>query len=311
MIDIDALSIFHPRFSAPRPPDESMFTGPSTRGPHELAALGTCPTQWALRYYTRWRPLFQKDYTLIGTLFHDGAAFHHAAQQPRPPAWLNSMTWEQAVEEAGRGRPDAIRRAKDMVRFYKHFDAGRGWQPLFTEAEFFARVGNLAPWATDVADEVVTCRADLVVMINGYIYVLDHKTMDTRTDRIPPWKTGMGDYAVHWQGDLLPLIVGQSIPDIEPVALIQRVKRSEPFDIDHNPLDTTPERREDALRTLVDRVRYRKELVRRLAAGERLEKWTWNCNGKYGDCDYLQVCKARRPEDKLSILQSNFHRLEH
>lgn len=291
----------------------SIPGGPSEHGSSCLATVLRCGRKWTLTYGLGYRIKYPPAYLVHGSLYHAVCAYWHGAKVSKPPDWL-ATPLGAALDEIGAGYPEQIRAAKDFAKFYPSFDAPRGCEPVMVEQEFGATLAEIAgrEQAGDVADERVTCRADLVCRINGRTWLLDHKTVEPRGEHLQSWNDARafatwGFLAMH-NFRLVSLFV-------EDLAgfLVQRIKRSQPFEIDVNPLLIPVGAMQDYPRIMIEAVRRERQILaelkleagteRRLASAPNFTA----CDGRYGLCEYVAVCQTPRIEDRALILAAEFN----
>jgi hypothetical protein len=160
--------------------DDQASGGSSKQGPSCLACFGACVRQHHFRYRLgrRVRPEDAQQFLVLGSLVHLECAYIHAAQLPKPPRWLREVPIEIERAKVGRGRPAEIRLATDVGLAYRDIALPRAIQPLAVEYEFWCRLGDLWPKCPpELAAEIVTCRADMLVLMNGYLWIVDHKCL--------------------------------------------------------------------------------------------------------------------------------------
>jgi hypothetical protein len=287
--------------------------GASARGSHRLAATHSCERLWTLRYEYGIVPLITKPWTLLGTLVHHCLAYHYAAQLPgEKPDWF-SRPLDDVLNEEGAGNPSLIRTARDVYEFYKrHFAAGDTWSPVKVEHEFSATVGQLDPGGPfpELDQEVITARTDLLMEANGYLWIVDHKTTSGgwNSDRLPAWKDD-GEYLMSWQAMLYLHIARIEMQDREVRGfIIQRVKRKAPYDVDRNVLRIPALAYRAVPRAARMMVKREKEIQARLALGESPTPNFAACQGRYGPCDYRDLCASETDEMKRLVMTSQYER---
>lgn len=294
-----------------RPPKDAASGGASARGPSRFVALGTCPTSWFYGFELGYRLKIDRPHRLVGSLVHLCLAYQYAARlssERRPASFSRPL--EDALLDLGRGFPEAVRQAREIAEAFKLYDAGRGWAPVVVEHELRATLRECgvaigAPVPDDVAHEEITARADLVVRINGELWVVDHKTQAPRGDRLDRWRDD-GEWSMHYQS--MSLLTLARICSAEPVrgVVIQRIKRTLPYDFDHHAILLSDAQLRDALETTTAMVRRERELRHLIEKGVRPPRHLWACHGRYGPCDHVDVCRARSPRERLMILETDF-----
>ena len=291
-------------------------TGASSRGSHQLGAALSCERLWALRYHQRLRPITNKPWQLLGTLIHTCLAHYFASLMDEPPQWSLDETMDENLEREGEGNPDMIRQAKDCFEAFKSRYAGDSWVPLYVENEFKATIGSffkneeLPEWIEPVKDEVVTCKIDLVCEWGGRVWVVDHKTSSGsgRTGRLNSWGNG-SEYSMSPQVFQNLWIIRSCID--RPVAgfAIQRLKRSTPYDFDRQTLQLSPLAYEQARYMIADAALREKNIIERIAQGEKPRPNYNQCYSRWGPCDFFDVCSADTKEIQGSLLSNEYVQL--
>lgn len=138
-------------------------SGRSLRGSHQLAAFDACEYLANLRYFQRTVGRVDKPTRLRGTLIHLCMAYYYASKMSPDiqPAWFGQKDLHTALDEKGRGLPDGIFRALEVMTAYnEHYkDQKPVWTPMFIEDEFFATPRELDP-AIDQEIETLSHRAE-------------------------------------------------------------------------------------------------------------------------------------------------------
>jgi len=294
-------------------PATSGVSGSSARGSHRLAAALTCERLWALRYHMYIRPKAQKSYQLLGTLVHTILAYWFAQKTETAPAWLvEQPDVEVALLEDGKGYPDLIRQAKEIGEWCKHRYAAEHWHPLYVEEEFRSTLGRIigAACPPDLVDEVITCRNDLVVVWNGEAWIVDHKTSrGSNSGRLAKWKED-GDFGLSFQGcQNLHICRNQDeLPINYPLRgfAINRIKRTLPYDGDRHALRPPELAYNDSKMMMVEAVRREAQIIEKINVGGKPTPKYAACEGRYGKCDYFNVCAARSKEQQSRVLATEF-----
>lgn len=274
-----------------------------------------------------------KEYRISGTLHHASIARRYAERVveqgiwPAPTWYDASLPLEDELGRIGEGWPESVALAVKMYDAYpNHWWYGsvpEPWQPVAVEEQFWARVGDLVPdCPPEYADDVVTCGTDLVVreMVSGMLWIVDHKSKGfdsfnrSGRPRLEPWvrpRTGGGDheqYKVHWQALVNLHLVRRAFPN-EVVAgfIINRFSRKEPFLFDRHALHVSPRVYAEAPTMMLRAIQEEARIDGMVAAGQKPEPYLWNCYGRYGCCDYIDVCNADTEEQRRQVLSSKFH----
>lgn len=308
-------------------PETLAPSGASSRGSHQLASVAQCPRKWMLRYRKRLRPIAEPPFRMGGTLIHDAVAYHYAerliaAGKYDTPSWWTGESLDDVLVKAGAGHPDLIQIAKEVYDAYPRYwedvaalNSGVPWEPVAVEEEWRATVGQIDPGGDDTSldDEVVTCRTDLVArdVHTGDIIIVDHKTKsggwgESGRNRLPVWKSD-GEYAISWQALLNLYIIRLNFPN-ETVRCftINRIKRQPPYDFDRHTLDISPRVYAAVPRTVRAMVAKEREVDGMIAAGAPPVPHLWSCFGRYGACDYLDLCNATDNDAMNAIANADF-----
>lgn len=311
-------------------------SGASARGSHQLAAISQCPRKWYLRYRKRIREVKDKEFRIAGTLHHNAIAYAYAErvieQGKYPvPSWWDGRPLADILEERGAGWPVQVQLAKEMYDAYQNFwwnsPVPEPWEPVAVEEEYQARLGDLDPLLGEdpLADEIVTCGTDLIVrnVNTNQLWISDHKSKGfdpfnrSKVERLEPWvrkSTGGGDheqYKVHWQALVNLHLVRRAFPDeIVGGFIINRFSRKKTkagqFLFDRHTLHASPRVYARAPKVMRYAVQKELDLDGMVAAGEQPEPHYWACHGKYGCCDYIDLCNADDEERMHRVLESQF-----
>ena len=292
-------------------PGEASGGGASRRGSHRLAAAVTCERLWALRYLRGIVPKTQKSFQLSGTLIHTHLAYWFADMLDEKPKWYQEKTLEEAIMDDGEGYPDLIRQAEEAAEAFKQHYAGEPWMPLAVEEEYVTTVGAINPNAPDdIKDEQLTCRVDLIAIWNGEAWCIDHKTQagHSSSGRLAKWR-GDGQFGLNWQVfQNLWILRTQDPPLPYPVRgfAINRVKRTQPFDFDRHALQPPEIAYNDAPLMITAAIQRERDIQARVLAGGKPTPNFAACHGRYGKCDYYDVCAARSKDAQARIIETEF-----
>lgn len=288
-----------------------MIAGPggsSSNGPHQLADVQNgCGRKWAMRYYQRIQPVAEPSFRLVGTLLHTYAAYYYGARLVNRPVWMD-VPLESELERLAAGRPADIRQAHSCFQAYEQVAAGRPWLPVAVEEEtlFTPRsMGwELEGWG-DVADEPFSARVDLEINANGGIWAVDHKSTSPRSSRLEAWNDD-GEYALSWQMLVISLLMRRKYGEQYQGILINRLKRSAPFDFDFHPVRMPEAALLSARLSVLTALRQRLHLRSLIARNETLPANFSQCFGRYGACDYISLCKAESEDERAAIRKTMF-----
>ena len=304
------------RLPEPRIPFKDGVGGESTRGIHRLIAT-TQPRYYRLKYAGGLSPKASRAAPDKGSTVHLAIAYKYGFKLPteEQPGWLHEMSLEERwALEPTYYRDEYVRIARSYMRFYDLRTEGEPWEPACPpEREFFLRLDQMPEIAAEatrlgVGDEVVSGRLDLPVFTNGVIWPVDHKSTSwTRGDSLGNFNTDSPEYALPlqmmFQIRLLRAAYGEELVG-RPI--IQRLKIKEPYDMDRNVLIVPPHAYAKSAYTILQRVLAERELKRKIAAREPIEDCYWACQGRYGACDFLPICKTT-PEHVPDVIQLEFN----
>ena len=286
--------------------------GASRRGSHRLLST-SCERLWALRTVYGLVPKIEPSFRLQGTLVHTCLAYHYAARMKSPPAWFHERTLEQALREDGDGAPDLIQVAKEVYASFASKFASQAWNPISVEEEYAATLGELDPGGPhpELDNEVVTCRTDLVIEVNGDLWIVDHKTTGgTSGQRLAAWRED-GEYKLSWQ-IMLNLAILRAPSNVARLGkrvrgfIIQRAKTRQPFDFDQHPVQVSAKAYALAPRTAREYVIAEKVIEAKIAAKQSPSPNFAMCWGRYGACDYHGLCGAASDFEQNQIITRGF-----
>lgn len=292
-------------------PADASSGGASRRGSHRLAAAMTCERLWALRYLKGIVPKAQKNFQLLGTLIHTHVAYWFAEKLDEKPKWYYEKTLEEAILDDGEGYPDLMRTAEEASAAFQHHYASEPWHPYSVEEEYVTTVGAINPNAPDeIKDEQLTCRVDLLAVWNGEIWCVDHKTQSgqSSTGRLAKWKSD-GQFGLNWQVFQNLWILRTQEPALPyPVRgfAINRIKRSAPYDFDRHALQPPELAYNDAPIMITAAVQRERDIQEKILAGGKPTPNYAACHGRYGKCDYHDVCSARSKDAQARIIEMEF-----
>jgi hypothetical protein len=314
---------------------ESSPTGPSKRGSHRLGTIDRCAQDWRLRYHENLVLAQDKPYRMRGTLWHMCAAYYEVSRMEpsRRPAWYYAKELYAALKELGVGHEGMVEHLYRQVlpRYIDWSDRrykASGMVPFAVEHEFSARVGDLdpgGPWP-ELDDEVVTCAPDLVLTDGVYLNIDDYKTKarSYRKDKLLSAFKALGnEFFPSPQVNTNLAIVRAAHPEFLTTAFsIVRVLVVDPFDMDRNQVMVPELPYQNTGRIIRARVRRELALARlfeeRAAAGgsflagglddrgDSLENYDACHWGKYGACDYLDICTAPDEETRRRVVHDKF-----
>lgn len=309
---------------------EDSPSGASLRGPHRLAAAGTCDRMWALRYYWYFRPRKENPWRLGGTLIHTCMEYFYARIMERqgrcPPEWYFKQTLLDRLHDQVRmsDAPHIQREAlvamaiANLQQYASIYENDQKLlRPLYIEEEFSATLGELdpgGPWP-ELDNEIVTVRSDLVYETErGYISVMDYKShgrskVNPKTGRLRQWNMETNEYALNFQVLMNLHVLRARFGSRVREFVIQRSTRQEPYDFDRPVLIIPQEAYREAPRTMRELVKHEHEVMQRITAGEKPSPRFHACYGKYGPCDYRSVCLAPNKDEAYKRLYRDFEQL--
>lgn len=284
-------------------------SGRSKRGSHQLGAVDTCDSIFTYAYEFNLRRKATKDNKLFGTLVHLRLQYHYAAMMKQPPAWLKLTSLEAALARDGEGRLDLVRSSSDCFNAYVRRWKAEPFVPIAVEQEFSATIGELDPGGPDPSldSEVVTCKSDLIVERGGLVWIVDHKTAapDPKTGMLYKWKDD-GEYKLNLQVMVNLLVVRARLKDrFVDSFTINRIKSEHPYD-DHDRHTVQVPRLayEKMPRILRNLVAKERALRAKTARGEPPDMNLAACYGRYGPCDYADICAASTAETQSKVIDA-------
>jgi hypothetical protein len=234
----------------------------------------------------------------------------------QPPEWFHKKSLSDALEDDGEGHPELIRVAKEIYEAFKHRFAGDTWKPVSVEEEFEAPIGEIDPGGPDptLDSEIVTCRTDLVIESNGDLWIVDHKSTGGGyggKDRLETWKDD-GEYKMNWQV-LMNLHILRAPSNVKKLGgrtirgfVIQRVKQRPPYDFDRHPISVPALAYQAAPRAAREYVAKERSIFAKIARGEAPSPNFSSCFGRYGKCDYHDLCASSSKQEQQAIMNTAF-----
>ena len=301
--------------------------GASSRGSHQLASTFECPRRWLLRSVHRFVAKAEPLYRITGTLIHLALAWFHAQRLPVVPDDFRKPVVE-LLNERGRGYPQAIQTALSVLGAYGRWFSAQAWHIESVETEYRATVADIVNIVRDRLDsalaedlrrhaaaqgvsltEFVSARLDLVIRINGKLYPVDIKSVQSRSGNLPAL-TDRGQYGLHWQSFVQRYCL-QTKWLTEDIGsnIILRATRDAPHQFAHDPLTIRARAYAEAAFSIVLAMARERELRKMYEEGRKLPAHFWSCYTK-GPCDYLDYCLADGAEARKSVLETDFVREE-
>lgn len=299
-------------------------TGPSRRGSHRLSTLDKCKQQWKLRYHDNLVLVQDKEHRMRGTLWHLCMAYYNAWRLPpdRKPAWYtNGDLLTDLKRVAG---DHYVQLALHLyTNVMPHYVAwadiefrNNGLQVLSIEEELVVKVGAIDPGGPDstLDDEEVSCAPDVLYTDGTYIVIDDYKTKarSYRKDGgLSKWKL-KNEFRPSWQANT-NLVIARTVHANAVVSA---------FNIARAMVTTTPAFDRNAViieapayastpRKIRQYVAEERELRRKIetgelaVSGEVINNWDMCHWGKYGPCDYLDLCTA--PDEETRTRRAHEH----
>jgi len=188
----------------------------------------------------------------------------------------------------------------------------------FEDAQALWEESHVISAAKTVADEV---RYTLLALMNGYLWIVDHKTSVPRT--LSFGRMDHGEFL--WQGMVNLHIVRAHLRRIGINVsiegfIVQRIARRIPTMVDLQVLTIPARAYEETPRVMAQIIRARRAVdvaiseAQNLSATDQFDLLPtppayWACGTRYGPCAYTPVCYAERPEDRLIILKANYEKV--
>jgi hypothetical protein len=257
---------------------------------------------------------------LLGTIIHTYLAYHYAARMEDPPQWFRDVPLESALLHDAENRPGLIDDGRRIYNEYKeHYAYSEDeWIPRAVEHEFFTTVNELDPhYVEDPRDPKmpgedamkVGAKLDLVVEMrhNGALWIADHKSKGEKwmvPESLPDWDES--DFDLHWQSLLYTNIARKHFP-IRGF-IVQRIKRTLPFDHDRTALNLSKAAYTEIPRTVRFLVREELRTLEKIEQGRPLVPNFAACGGKFG-CEFKPLCKAGKHERKM-LFETMYKRVE-
>jgi hypothetical protein len=208
-----------------------------------------------------------------------------------------------------------VERSGLMMEAFKEWVRPKPWKVLAVEREFvatLAQLGITGPFAS----EVVTCRTDLIVESNGVMFIPDFKTAAVRkkkdgTTAGLPAMPKRDEYTLSLQAAVNLRLGRLTYPNLKRFGILRVKSNGPPWDFKLDFI-RIPKPVYAGLPELLHRaVQVEAAIDRKMKSGIPLERQgmlTGACFGRYGACDYWDVCTAERPEERAAILKEDFRR---
>ena len=277
----------------------------SSRGSTQLANVDLCEALWAYENVFNLEPKVPKKHLMRGSLIHEALAYHWAAQlapDQRPP-WFYECTLKEALDLVGRGFPSLIGLALNVAAQYQatYGQTDDNWVPLNVEQEFNARVtdtGLVPALGYSVGTDIVSAKPDVVVYDkrDGRTLQVDHKSGLPKGDA----------YQLSWQQSYYRQVLEANGIRIDGV-FIQAVKTNQAGTVcSFDRIEIPMNRHMDPLMFHTLRRRMRKEQHVRERGYGYPSFGDQTCYGRYGACDYRDLCTARDPDHQATIISRDF-----
>lgn len=156
-------------------------------------------------------------------------------------------------------------------------------------------------------EEEVTCRPDMVIEKNGFLWCTDHKTAGAARNgsgRLPVIDERYPDYTYFWQA-MFNLTVLRQHMDIRGF-LINRIKRDVPYDFARDLFSIPARQYAKVPRTIRDCIRKERDILRKvLRSPKDLIAHPWECKAGWA-CDYTKLCYAEDVGSRDLIARTEF-----
>lgn len=296
--------------------------GASKRGSHRLAQISQCERAWWFSWGRRLEPRDRQRALVEGSAVHLALAYWWAERMEQPPAWLHETPLEAAMAKEVVGMQDAADLAYRARDAYARRYANDVWTPVAVEREFSATIAELrkSTWghfiehpATD--SESVSARIDLLVSVNGKLWAVDHKTTKggDSSGRLARWNPH-GEWAISFQFLLQTLILRARFGADFGGVVVQRIRTTEPFDMDRNVVLLPPQVLADGPQTVEKQVAHEQRLAAQvrenISLGVDMDSWLppgnfWSCWSWGRPCEYRLLCTAE-PSERAAVVASEY-----
>lgn len=256
------------------------------------------------------------DYLVLGSLVHVLLAYVHARKLAVKPPWWNEPIMPQ-LSRIGAGFPKLIDQALRIAAAYAtYWGEDTGWAPETIEHEYSATLGEIRalynPYREPLPDdhEVFSCRIDLLVRSNGYLFGVDYKTTKGSNGRLPTFNNE-SEHAMSWQFHLQHAILRVRLGTEFRGIIVERILKQEPFVFARDLVPISPVTSWDLSATLSRLAAMETEVENEAAlmegAGADMEVWLpsgnwWNCHSGGRACEYRAACVAEGVDERKSTL---------
>jgi len=288
-------------------------------------------------------------YRDFGTLLHSVLAYYYAEKLEVKPDWFFEQTVHEAMTQDAKGNAKWLKDAYEFKTFFEWWEPSHPWLPISVEEEFVTTVGALDPDGQDepaldieyattckgcdrdeflvygihgdhpdtktlslpaLNAEKVTCRPDMIIVVNGYNYIVDHKSAGAARDgsnRLKIYDERFPDYTYERQKLHNLHVVRQFMP-IEGFQF-QRVKRDQPFDVQRDLVDVNASQYLKMPAEIRESVRRDRLLqIQAVTARDKVVANHAQCAGKYA-CEHIALCFAFDEEARTRIMDTDYVRL--
>jgi hypothetical protein len=254
--------------------------GLSVQGPHRVESFAKCPQMEAFGHELHLRSIYPREATDVGVLWHDGLAYHYAAQLPVKPDWYVYKDSSEIIERRGATMPRSfVDTALAMMAKYREAYAVDDLHPILIEHQFVVTFPNGEPYS---------CRTDLLAWQwvtvpepRWRCVVVDHKNVGK-----------MGNESAKYYLDRqmvtnLALARAHGYP-VEAVLVNVQSRRTyecRRFEVPINPIHYN--------RLFADTIYFLDQMkaVRQTHLDQsNRPRNTAACVGKFGQCDYYSLC---------------------
>lgn len=287
--------------------------GHSKRGSHRLGQAGWCDRKWYFRWGRKLVPTVRPIYFLEGTLAHIALAYYRANQLyqrgMKVPPWFFEETMQACLERNGVGFPDAIRLGLSIYAAYeRHYANNDPWEPVAIEEEYFASLGQIRKLIDptskprDDDEEVFSCRIDLMLRTNGFLWACDYKTTKYAYKEHLSRFNPEGEFAINFQFLLQTAILRVNFGTEFRGVVIERILKTGAHDFDRVPAPLNEAMFKSLPATLSKLAFIERFIVKQateaVANGVDMETWMpetaspWGCYSWGQPCEYSNLCRA-------------------
>lgn len=256
--------------------------GLSLQGPHRVESFADCPQKEAFGHELHLRSIYPKESTDTGVLWHDGLAYHYAAQMEKKPEWYVYAHAEEVIRRHAAAEPklgEFVDNALRMIAAYRQVYAVDDLRPILVEHQFVVTFPNGEPYS---------CRTDLLAW--QWITVPEPRWRCVIVDHKNVGKIGNEAAKYYLDRQMVTNLVLARAHGYPVEAVLVNVQsrnnyECRRFDVPINPIHFA--------RFFADTIYYLDgmKLVRQTHPDPMdRPRRTGACTGKYGKCDYYSLC---------------------